>query len=310
MARNEIVRAGMAEQSPENSRAAPHEQAIERAESAERSALLCEQRERSAVAAAALAEDERLRLLQQTEVVRTRCRELQQSSQEAERQAAARAEKGAERRQEHWGSFDIQLAKLEEQAGASDAEVAVMVTDNADFEKKLQSFEALQVELAERAGVEGRQAELQMKVWRAQISEAEARLLIVIQEAPSKQADIQHLEARIAARKRQLGMYQEKMAGLDEMVATSDEVVTSMHEQIAEYDERSVALEGEAKRLFDEAAAARSKAAAARERADHAQSAAMMATVQRDAIAADVRQLQAARAKAGCSGGGVIGVIS
>lgn len=268
---------------------------IARAAAAERAVALCEQRERSAAAAAALAEEELLRVLKQTESERTKCRELQQQVHDAERQAAEVVERGMERRLQINSKFDSDLVRLEAQAAAMDAETEATSQDNHALEEKLRAFEASHGAHAERDAAEARAAELEAKLYRAQIAEAEARLRVLHQEAPSKREAIFLLDATVAARNKQLALYEGKLDELEEMLESSRELTDSMRKQITEYDERSSGLENEAKRLADEARAVRMKADTIQKRARELQNIASQASDQREAIAADIRQLHGRR---------------
>lgn len=114
---------------------------IARAEAAERAVQQCQRRKESALAAAALAEDERLRVAAQAGAEGARCRELQASARDVGRETVAVAERGSEKRSELDERFGGELSKLEAQAQATDEETARMRQDNAGLEEKLHAFE-------------------------------------------------------------------------------------------------------------------------------------------------------------------------
>jgi chromosome segregation ATPase len=287
--------ARMAAEEERIARAAEAEELIARAAAAERASLLCEQREQSAVAAAALAEEELLRVLRKTELERSSCRDLQEQVHMLEKQAAELASRSSESRVEIGNKFDSDIVKLETRAVEEDAETDALRKENEALDEKLLAFASSHGAYAERLAAEGRAVELEMQLFLAQIAEAEARLRVVNQAAPSKREASSLLRQTIAAMKKQLGMYREKLGELEEMLLSSGAMVASMREQVLEYDGRSATLEAEAKRLEEEASAARAKADNTRQRAHQARVDASKAGARRDAIVADIRLLQMQR---------------
>jgi chromosome segregation ATPase len=280
---------------PQRAVAVEAEEHIARAAAAERASLVCEQREQSAVAAAALAEEELLRVLQQTDLERSSCRELQQQVHLLETQAAEAADRSCESRLEMGIKFDSDIVKLEARAREEDAENDALRKRNEALDEHLLAFESSQGTLAERLAAEGHVVEIETKLSLAQIAEAEARLQVVDQAAPSKREAISRLGETVTARKTQLAMYQEKLGELGEMLVSSKEMVISMREQVREYDDRSATLEAEATRLQEEASAARAKADGMRQRTEQARVDASKAHAQRDTIVAEIRQLHVQR---------------
>jgi len=283
------------------------EEHIARAAAAERASLLCEQREQSAVAAAALAEEELLRVLRKTELERSSCRDLQEHVHTLEKQAAEAAHRGSEGRLEIRTKFDSDIMKLEARAVEEDAATDALRQDNDALQERLLAFTSSEGARAERLAAEGRAVELETKLFIAQIAEAEARLRVINQAAPSKLEASSLLRETIVARKKQLAMYQEKLGELEEMLVSSKDMVSSMNEQIIEYDERGSTLEAEAKRLEEEASATRAKADGTRRRTEQVRMDASKAGARRDAIVADIRRLHLQRlagaAEAGKDGG-------